>query len=142
MRPPFAVSIVLQPEPLGSRKFNQVSGMAKLIGLSGPYSLTSVGVSNSVTVKSPGAYALGKLGEDGIFYIDYVGRSDDDVAARLQQHVTEYYPQFMFGYFPSAKAAFDKECQLYHDFTPPKNKVHPARTKGANWSCPVCTIFD
>jgi hypothetical protein len=43
---------------------------------------------------------------------------------------------------PSAKAAFDKECDLYHDFKPPDNKVHPARQKGANWTCKRCTVFD
>lgn len=143
MPPPFTAFIVVQPEPLSSRKFNQVLGMAKPIGLStGVYPLTSGGVSNAVQHKSPGAYVLGNLGTDGIFYIDYAGRSDDDVACRLQQHVLESSPQFVYGYLSSAKAAFEKECHLYHDFTPPRNKVHPARTKGATWNCPVCAVFD
>jgi len=116
--------------------------MAKPTGLYGPHPLTGSGVASAVTTKGAGVYALGKQGVDGVFYIDYVGRSDDDLPGRLQQHVTEYYPQFLYGYLPSAKQAFEKECGLYHDFTPPKNKVHPARTKGANWSCPGCAVFD
>jgi hypothetical protein len=111
-------------------------------GLHGPHDLTPIGVSNNVKGIGPGAYALGKVGTDGTFYIDYVGRSDDDLAARLQQHTPERYPKFKYGFLSTAKAAFEKECNLYHDFNPPDNKVHPARPKGTNWSCPRCTIFD
>jgi len=115
--------------------------MAKPMGLQfGPYPLTDSGVDANVSA-SIGAYALGEHRTDGIFYIDYIGRSDVNLAARLKQHVTEPSPHFRFTYCPSAKAAFEKECNLYHDFTPPKNKVHPARPQNSNWSCPRCTIF-
>lgn len=109
--------------------------------LYGPFSLTADGVSNAVKGIGPGAYALGNSQSDG-FHIEYVGRSDDDLAKRLQDHVPEHYLQFKYGFYDSAKAAFEKECRLYHDFNPPDNKVHPARPKNANWSCPVCVIFD
>ena len=105
-------------------------------GLYGPFALTADGVSNNVKGIGPGAYALGSTGDDGIFYISYVGRSDDDLAERLQQHVIEYYPQFKYGFLDTAKAAFEKECHLYHDFNPPDNKVHPAVPKGTNCACP------
>src|SRR5580698_2657527 len=98
-------------------------------GLGGPHSLTSTGIANSVLRKSAGTYALGKT-INGTFKIHYVGRSDDDVACRLQQHTTKWYPEFKFGYSGSAQAAFEKECQLYHDFNPPDNDVHPARPAG------------
>lgn len=112
-------------------------------GLNGPYPLTNAGVEGAVKSVSPGAYALGSTNSSGgSFMIDYVGRSDDDVGARLKQHVPERYPQFKFGYFSSAKAAFEKECHLYHDFNPPDNKVHPARPRNTNWTCPRCRIFD
>lgn len=116
--------------------------MAKSSGLYGPFDLTQAGVANAVKGVGAGAYALGSVGADGLFYIDYVGRSDSDLAARLQQHTPEHYLKFKFGFYSTAKAAFDKECSLYHDFRPTDNKVHPARTKGANWSCLHCTIFD
>jgi hypothetical protein len=112
----------------------------KTTGLSNAFNLTTAGVAAAVTSKSAGAYALGKL-ENNIFYVHYVGRSDEDLAARLQQHVSEWYPHFQAAYFPSAKAAFEKECSLYHDFNPPDNKVHPARPKNSNWSCPACKLF-
>lgn len=111
-------------------------------GLYGPHDLTSSGIENNVKGTGAGAYALGRVGNDGTFYIDYVGRSDDDLAARLQQHVPEPYPKFKYGFLSSAKAAFDKECNLYHDFNPPNNKIHPARPRGSNWTCSRCTVFD
>lgn len=103
-------------------------------GLSGPYELSKKSVTAQVTRYSPGAYALG-YSKNNTFYIKYVGRSDDDVADRIGDHVGEY-EEFKFGYLNSAKAAFEKECNLYHDFDPEDNKVHPARTKGMNWECP------
>jgi hypothetical protein len=109
-------------------------------GLQGPYSLTSTGIANSIPRKSAGTYALGKT-ENGVFAIYYVGRSDDDLAARLQQHATKWYPEFKFGYSENAKAAFEKECQLYHNFNPPDNDLHPARPVGTYLSCPACRIF-
>lgn len=110
-------------------------------GLYGPYSLTADGVSNNVKGMGPGAYALGQTKLNGNFAIAYVGRSDDDLAGRLQQHVPEHYQHYKYAFFSSAKAAFEKECHLYHDFNPPDNKVHPARPQEMNLKCPVCAIF-
>lgn len=116
--------------------------MPKPHGLHGPYPLTKAGVTNAVTATSPGAYALGYLDtQSGVFMIAYIGRSDDDVGGRLLDHVPKPHPQFIFGYLSSAQMAFYKECQLYHDFRPPENLVHPARPRNANWRCPHCDIF-
>lgn len=113
--------------------------MAIAMGLaSGPHALTDAGVDAAVELILPGAYVLGKMGLDGVFYIDYVGRSDDDVAGRLKQHTPERYPQFFYGYYPTAKAAYEKECWLYHTFKPQDNKVHPAKPKNSWLSCPEC----
>jgi hypothetical protein len=111
-------------------------------GLEGPFPLTKMGVENAVKLTSAGAYALGHTEANGTFIVEYVGRADEDLAKRLQDHVPEPYQQFKAKYFPSAEEAFYKECRLYHDFPNQNNKVHPARSKGKNWSCPACTIFD
>ncbi len=111
-------------------------------GLRGPFSLTTSGVNAEVTKTSPGAYALGKTDDKNTFHIHYVGRADDDLAKRLKDHITEWYPQFKYEFYPSAKAAFEKECNLYHDFNPPDNTIHPARPKGATYSCPRCGSLD
>jgi hypothetical protein len=116
--------------------------MAVSMGLtSGPYPLTDAGVKAAVLSKSPGAYALGKMGADGVFYIDYVGRSDEDIAERLLKHAPEYYPQFFFGYYSTSQAAHAKECWLYHTFKPPKNLIHPAKPKNSRLACPECGYF-
>lgn len=108
------------------------------MGLSSPFPLTAAGVKAAVKSTSPGAYALGQLGADGVFYIDYIGRSDDDVAARLQQHTPERYAQFCYAYYQSATAAYQKECWLFHTFRPVDNKVHPATPRSLNLKCPHC----
>ena len=111
-------------------------------GLRGPYSLNNETIDAVVTLKSAGAYALGKRGEDNVFYISYVGRSDDDINTRLKDWVGKY-AQFKFEYYSSPKAAFEKECNLYHDFGEDSldNKVHPDRPENTNWQCPRCDRF-
>jgi len=114
-------------------------------GLEGPYELTDEKIDKIVTLTSPGAYALGKS-EDGklLTSLKYVGRSDDDVNDRLHDWVRNY-PHFKFGYFDSPKAAFEKECRLWHTFGGPEGKLdnekHPDRPDGSGWQCPVCDIF-
>lgn len=114
-------------------------------GLDGPYKLDAATITKQVSKTSAGAYALGRL-ENQTFYVDYVGRSDTDIVKRLNDHARDAkYPQFKFSYFSSAKAAFEKECALFHDFGGTKtldNDVHPARPANSGWSCPACTVFD
>ena len=110
-------------------------------GLRGPFPLTDTGIDNNVTKTSPGAYALGYTNDENAFRISRIGRSDTDVNNRLHDYIDDY-KQFKYEYYASAKAAFEKECRLYHDFKPPDNKVHPARPNGTGWKCPVCNGFD
>lgn len=108
-------------------------------GLDGPFALTDDSIDRVVTRTSPGTYVLG-LTENGTFYVNYVGRSDSDVNDRLHDHVGRQ-PQFKFGYFQSPKAAFERECRIFHDFNPPGNKAHPSRPNNSGWKCPYCRIF-
>ena len=109
-------------------------------GLRGTFPLTEIGIKDNVPQKSAGAYALGYTRDD-TFYVQYIGRSDVDVAARLRYHIGDYF-RFKFESYSTAKEAFEKECCLYHDFKPADNDRHPARPAGKNWECPVCDIFD
>jgi hypothetical protein len=131
------VRFLMRRNPRGVRV-----GIMPSAGLSGPYLLDSETVDAIVGRKSAGAYALGRS-EGETFYIRFVGRSDGDVAARLRAHLGDYQ-QFKFGYFGAPKAAFDKECHLYHDFGESKldNRLHPARPGYSRWQCPRCRIFD
>ncbi len=108
-------------------------------GLRGPFPLTDHGINDNVTKTSPGAFALGKT-RYAAYDIARVGRSDDDVNRRLHDYIWAN-EQFKYEYYPSPKAAFEKECRLYHDFKPPHNKIHPDRQSGTDWKCPVCDHF-
>lgn len=92
----------------------------------------------------PGAYALGRqVGET--FYVDYVGRSDADLNGRLKDWVSSKYTHFKHGFLETAKAAFEHECKMFHDFggtAKLDNKVHPARPQGTNPKCPVSGCSD
>jgi hypothetical protein len=112
-------------------------------GLHGPYKLTTANIDAAVRGKGPGAYALGASSGD-TFIISYVGRSDDDLNGRLKGWVGGNYAEFKYGFLDSPKAAFEKECHLFHDFgeTSLDNKIHPARPSGSNWKCPRCRILD
>jgi hypothetical protein len=116
-------------------------------GLFGPYILSNESIDKHVVGIGVGAYALGRYEkETNSFYVDYIGRSDENLNNRLHQHEKDKYSYFKYGFYPTVKDAFVKECNLWHDFGGPKgkldNKNHPDRPKGANWKCPVCVIFD
>jgi hypothetical protein len=115
--------------------------MLSQTGLEGPYPLERKTIDVTLTRASAGIYVLGNDdGED--FHIHYIGRSDSDVAARVREFVG-FYSQFAFAYSDSANAAFDKECQLYHDFGQSlDSKLHPSRPAYSSWHCPRCSIFD
>ncbi len=112
-------------------------------GLIGPYPLTHEKIYEVITRTLPGAYILGWI-SNGTFYVQYVGRSNSDINNRLHFHVGKY-ESFMFDYFLSPKSAFEKECELWHNFGGPEgrldNKNHPDRPDGTNWRCPRCNIF-
>lgn len=113
------------------------------LGMNGPYKLDNETIDKAVSRTSPGNYALGRKDDQGTFLVGYVGRSDSDVNARLKAWVgNTKRPLFMFSYATSAKAAFEKECENYHDFQPPGNDIHPQRPANTNWKCPKCNIFD
>jgi hypothetical protein len=116
------------------------SGTITQSGLTGPFRLTYDGIDGAVTRRSPGVYALGYSAPDGKFFVNSVGRCDTDVKARLRDHIGSA-TLFKYDYFPSPKAAFERECELFHDLRPPANRIHPDRPKGTTYDCPRCRIF-
>jgi hypothetical protein len=112
------------------------------LGMNGPYKLDTTTIDQVVTRTSAGNYALGNKNNEGTFLVGYVGRSDSDVNARLKAWVgNRSWGLFKFSYATSPKAAFEKECENYHDFKPPGNDKHPQRPANTNWKCPRCNIF-
>lgn len=110
------------------------------LNMNGPYDLTAAEIDRVITRTSPGNYALGRVDDKKTFLVSYVGRSDTDVNGRLHDHAGNY-DKFKYSYASSAKAAFERECENYHDFDPPDNKSHPDRPNGSNWKCPRCNHF-
>jgi len=112
-------------------------------GLFGPHAFSQENININVATKGIGVYALDKT-RDGKFKVSYVGRSDTDLPGRLGQHLGKGYAYFKYAYFKTTKAAFEKECQIFHDFDPPDNTVHPARPAGTSYACPVanCKALD
>lgn len=106
------------------------------------YALNNDEVRRQVKSNQKGNYAFGIVKEDGLFYVYYVGRSDEDLQTEIIARSANY-PQlthFMYSYASSKKEAFEKECKNYHDFKCPAllNKIHPDRPDGADYHCPVC----
>ena len=112
------------------------------LNMEGPYEFTNENVDKYITRVNAGNYALGYVDNKGIFRVQYVGRSDTDVNDRIKDHLGENYAVFKFSYATSPKAAFEKECQNYHDFGGSEklqNIIHPDHPDNSpNWKCPVC----
>ncbi len=111
--------------------------------MDGPYDLDNETIDANVTRTSAGNYALERIVKEGSFIVNYVGRSDDDVRGRLKYWVgrKSYYKRFKFSYAPLVKAAFEKECKNYHDFSGSEkldNEIHPQRPESTDWGCPYC----
>jgi hypothetical protein len=109
-------------------------------GLFGPYRLNFDTIDAAITRSSAGVYALGYTSPEGKFCINHIGRADTDVKSKLRNCIGSA-TLFKFGYLPNSRAAFERECELFHDVSPPGNRVHPGRPKGTNWECPRCRIF-
>lgn len=115
------------------------------LGLEGPWSLTDQAIDAAIKEQAPGNYALGETKDDGTFVVLYVGRSDNDLNARLHDWTGRpRYEKFKASYAPSAKAAFEKECRNFHDFGGADtldNESHPDRPDGTDWTCPICDLL-
>jgi hypothetical protein len=109
------------------------------------YDLSRQKIAEAVTQLSPGTYALGRVQENGFCPL-YVGRSDHDVARELREWVGEKarYKVFVFSYAGTAQAAFEKECEHFHDFGGTErldNAQHPQRPPHSDWLCPRCDFY-
>jgi hypothetical protein len=109
-------------------------------GLHGPYKLNFDTIDAAITRSSAGVFALGYTSAEGKFCINHVGRADTDVKSKLRNCIG-WATFFKFSYTPTSKAAFERECELFHDVSPPGNRVHPGRPNGTSWECPRCRIF-
>ena len=107
----------------------------------GPLRLNEDNVEAVVNGALPGAYALGRM-RGRSFVVNFVGRADDNVREDLLDHARRgKYKMMRFDYCASAETAFQRECEIYHDFGAAwllDNKKHPAPAEGQDWRCPRC----
>ena len=106
-------------------------------GLRGPFSLTPDDIDEELVDHCPGAYALGFTDNLGRFSITYVGSAGDDLKSKLREHIGTAL-QFKFRHFADERQAFEKECEMFHQFMPTGNFLHPSRPQGTDWTCPRC----
>jgi hypothetical protein len=106
-------------------------------GLHGPLALASDEIEEELVDNCPGAYALGFIDRFGRFSITYVGSAGEDLKSRLKAHIGTA-SQFKFRHFALQRHAFEKECEIYHQFMPAGNFLHPSRPRDADWTCPKC----
>lgn len=109
-------------------------------GLLGPFRLAYDEINKAIPRVAPGVFMLGHKGPDGRFYVGYVGRADSDIRDRLLQLIGSGN-LFKYRCSSTTEAAFHAECELFHDFQPPANRMHPDRPPGTNWECPRCRFF-
>lgn len=107
--------------------------------MAGPFSLTRTAVKRHAWPDWKGVYKLTKSRNGPV---RYVGRSDNDVQARLLDHVRDgEYRYFTVEHKDSTKEAWLREAHLYHYHRDDlDNKRHPAPPEGM--SCPKCTRYD
>ena len=92
--------------------------------------------------KLPGVFVLGRLNTRGALNrVEILGRSDFDLASELKDHARALVHQaFLFETALSAAAAFEMECELYHEFRL-VDFLHPERPRYTTWKCPVCKHY-
>jgi hypothetical protein len=107
------------------------------------HKLTKESINQNVPRKLSGVYRLDRTSSraEEPFITDYVGRSDSDLNDQLQKHIGKY-TWYWCEYSTSPKAAFERECEMYHDYKPRDNAPHPARPFGSGWKCPRCRVLD
>jgi len=111
------------------------------MNLDGPYRLTFDAVSAVVRSQVSGVFALGYGAAGDVFYVNYIGRSDADLRARLLEFIGSDVA-FKFRPTLTPKEAFLRECELFHAFRPPGNRVHPSRPSLSDWQCPRCRLLE
>ena len=106
-------------------------------GLRGPFALAADSIDEELVDDCPGAYALGFIDHFGRFSITFVGSAGESLKSELKARIGTA-PQFKFRHFALQSQAFEKECEMFHDFMPVGNFLHPSRPPGSGWTCPRC----
>ena len=96
--------------------------------------MTHETIDSAVTERSPGVYVLDRSSQ-GSFTVAYAGRAEHEFNVALHRHVGAYR-FFKYTYCSSAEAAYEAECELFHEYSPVDNPGHPENE--SSWKCPRC----
>lgn len=105
--------------------------------LQGPYELSIECINRTLPAGQPGVFALGYVDSAGTFRIQSVGRDDSDLRQRLRDMIGSSN-RFKYAGAANSQEAFEQECELFHQFKPRGNVMHPQRPQGSKWKCPRC----
>lgn len=111
-------------------------------GMAGPFVLSSDVVRDVIGKAECGWYWLGRELNNGVPQVNYVGRSDHDLASRILA-LREYEYRFFWAHITSTvHDAFNGECRDWHKFGRDMldNKIHPDEPDGHKYICPECGI--
>ncbi len=110
------------------------------------YAFTNQWIDEVVPEGYAGCYVLGNASGPR-FEARYVGRSDSDVHSELRaqkgsgaRSSHSQFKYFKYGLAVSAQAAFEIDCQVYHESggnDSLDNKRHPDRPNHSGWKCPI-----
>ena len=109
-------------------------------GMAGPFVLNHKTVHEVVGNSEYGWYWLGREWCDGVPQVNYVGRSDNDLAGRILKPREHEYLFFWVRVVNTVHEAFNGECEDWHKFGADAldNKIHPDRPDGHKYVCPIC----
>ena len=97
-------------------------------------------VDRSKDWSSASVFVLGGVRKDGDgklrFHIRKVSHVDGDLGKELRKFIGKY-SGFRFKFFRSTRNAYDRECQIYHNFKPIENIKHPVKPKDTKFNCSV-----
>ena len=101
----------------------------------GPFVLSETGVNLMVPPRLLGVYCLSNSRD----HVELLRRSSVSVRDEVRAYVDEY-KYFWFEVATSARDAFAREAQGYHDPTLRKAAciAHPHAPAGSDWRCPDC----
>ena len=108
--------------------------------MNGPYDLSFDTLERVLSKGRRGVFSVGYVDREDRFRVQSVGRDDYDLRARLCELIGSS-AMFKFALINDSRAAFERECELFHDLRPPSNFIHPSRPSGTDWKCPRCVQF-
>lgn len=112
--------------------------MAHSFQLSRTLPFTLQAIEDEVRKTSPGVYVLDPPEQRVRVAGGFVGRSDTDIADSLRRHLRTGYKTFAYTYVKTPIEAYQIECEMWHEWKPAPNPVHPTVPHGIKTLCMVC----